>query len=245
MAALHAAELDGSDDADGDGVPDDADACPGVPDPDQSDVDGDGVGDACDTEPPPDDGDGDGVPDRFDVCPFDPDASQDDADADGVGDACDRCPGAQDPPPPAPCPALPPDADFDGSPDAEDPCPADPACGPLEPPVFAGTGRGRGEGLLAYVLPAERRVLVAAATPALQLAIVVDAGVAPGSVRVRVGRHDRTDALGPFVPGSTRTVTVPLEGRRTRIRLAARGSDGTKDRDRFIVIRKRTRGDRS
>jgi hypothetical protein len=35
------------DDADEDGIPDERDVCPGVPDPDQLDTDGDGVGDAC------------------------------------------------------------------------------------------------------------------------------------------------------------------------------------------------------
>ncbi len=36
------------DDADGDGIPDAADNCPGVFNPDQADGDGDGIGDACD-----------------------------------------------------------------------------------------------------------------------------------------------------------------------------------------------------
>jgi len=38
-------------DTDGDGVPDGADNCPTVANPDQADSDGDGVGDACDAEP--------------------------------------------------------------------------------------------------------------------------------------------------------------------------------------------------
>jgi hypothetical protein len=41
------------DDSDGDGVPNSADNCPDVPNPDQADTDGDGVGDACDTCPAP------------------------------------------------------------------------------------------------------------------------------------------------------------------------------------------------
>lgn len=39
-------------DGDGDGVPDDADNCPGVANADQADADGDGVGDACETVGP-------------------------------------------------------------------------------------------------------------------------------------------------------------------------------------------------
>jgi hypothetical protein len=61
-------------DADGDGVEDDLDLCPDVPDPDQLDADGDGVGDACDN------------------CPAEPNPGQEDEFGEaGVGDACD-CP---------------------------------------------------------------------------------------------------------------------------------------------------------
>lgn len=81
-------------DTDGDGVPDDRDNCPTVPNPDQADSDGDGIGDACDNCPEaanPDqaDSDGDGVGDACDNCPdvFNP--SQADSDGDGIGDACD------------------------------------------------------------------------------------------------------------------------------------------------------------
>ena len=51
-------------DDDDDGIPDTADNCPLVSNPDQADTDGDGLGDACD----PDD-DNDGIPDNEDNCP--------------------------------------------------------------------------------------------------------------------------------------------------------------------------------
>lgn len=77
-------------DRDGDGVRDDADACPEVPDAMQQDMDLDGDGDACDA-----DADGDGVVDGgpagllLDNCLATPNPDQSDRDADGVGDACD------------------------------------------------------------------------------------------------------------------------------------------------------------
>lgn len=61
-------------DADFDGVSDDCDLCPAVPDPSQSDIDEDGVGDLCDN--------------CIDIA----NAEQEDADADGFGDSCDLCP---------------------------------------------------------------------------------------------------------------------------------------------------------
>lgn len=90
-------------DRDGDGIVDEQDNCPDVPNPDQADLDGDGVGDACD-----DDIDGDGIPNDQDNCPrvYNPD--QADTDGDGVGDACTD------------------DRDGDGIPDAEDNCPDTP-----------------------------------------------------------------------------------------------------------------------
>jgi len=71
-------------DGDEDGVPDDADNCPAVANPTQTDTDSDLAGDACD-----DDDDGDGIPDGEDVCSLLAGSDQTDLDADGIGDACD------------------------------------------------------------------------------------------------------------------------------------------------------------
>jgi OOP family OmpA-OmpF porin len=85
-------------DSDGDGIPDDVDACPTVPE-DHKDPD---PLDGCPQEP---DRDGDGIPDKFDKCPDEPE------DKDGIDDQ-DGCP--ED------------DADHDGIPDAKDACPKEP-----------------------------------------------------------------------------------------------------------------------
>jgi hypothetical protein len=57
-------------DSDDDAIPDVADNCPSLRNPDQADADGDGVGDLCDS------------------CPEVPNPLQLDADLDGLGDAC-------------------------------------------------------------------------------------------------------------------------------------------------------------
>jgi hypothetical protein len=60
-----------TDDADGDGVSDELDNCPYVPNRDQLDTDGDGVGDACDN------------------CVSIPNKDQSDINGNGIGDVCD------------------------------------------------------------------------------------------------------------------------------------------------------------
>ncbi len=83
-AVFIAVALD-EDDADGDGVPDSDDVCPGFDD--NLDDDGDAVPDGCDACPGGDDGvdtDGDGVADFCDPCPDD---NPDDTDGNGVCDS--------------------------------------------------------------------------------------------------------------------------------------------------------------
>jgi hypothetical protein len=81
----------GCDDADGDGVCDDADNCVLTSNPGQEDADGDGVGDACDNcvntaNPGQLDSDGDGIGDVCDSCPTVNNSSQIDTDQDGLTD---------------------------------------------------------------------------------------------------------------------------------------------------------------
>ena len=72
-------------DSDSDGIIDQLDNCPMVPNPEQADTDGDGIGNVCD-----EDADGDGVDDYIDNCPEVPNPDQMDTDGDGTGDACDN-----------------------------------------------------------------------------------------------------------------------------------------------------------
>ena len=85
-------------DTDGDGIPDDVDACPTEPEDHKNP-------DPLDGCPAPSDRDGDGIPDDVDKCPDQPE------DKDGIQDQ-DGCP--ED------------DADQDGIPDVKDACPKEP-----------------------------------------------------------------------------------------------------------------------
>ena len=87
--------FDDTRDADADAIPDGCDNCPQAANADQIDSDNDGSGDACDRCADfPDfvDRDADGVPDACDICPDQFDPQQLDADGDGLGDSCDNCP---------------------------------------------------------------------------------------------------------------------------------------------------------
>ena len=108
----------GDPDTDGDGIDDDSDLCPLIPDPGQEDTDVDFVGDACDNcdtvqNPNQADNDGDGFGNACDVCFTIPDPGQADGDGDGAGDACDNCLGLSNP--------SQTDLDSDGAGDACDP----------------------------------------------------------------------------------------------------------------------------
>jgi outer membrane protein OmpA-like peptidoglycan-associated protein len=124
----------GPGDLDGDGIPDNVDQCPRVPE----DRDGYQDDDGC----PDDDNDGDGIPDKADKCPNEPedrDGFQDDDgcpepdnDNDGIADKLDKCPlepedkdGFEDD---DGCPD--PDNDKDGILDAADKCPNQPGAPP-------------------------------------------------------------------------------------------------------------------
>jgi len=114
-------------DRDGDGIPDDKDACPDVPGIGSTDPAKNGC------PPPPSDRDGDGIIDGEDACPDTPGVKSDDPkkngcpsdrDHDGILDAQDACPDVpgvnSDDPKKNGCP---PDKDGDGILDADDACP--------------------------------------------------------------------------------------------------------------------------
>jgi len=116
-------------DSDGDGIPNDRDKCPLIPE----DKDGFQDDDGC----PDDDNDGDRIPDSEDKCPNeaeDHDGFEDDDgcpdldnDKDGIPDLQDKCPDdaedGKDPYPKDGCPGAKRDSDGDGIPDSADSCP--------------------------------------------------------------------------------------------------------------------------
>jgi hypothetical protein len=101
-----------------------------------------------------------------------------------------------------------------------------------------GTGkRSPVEGLLSYVEPTQSKIRVTPGTAEVVLVVVVSSDVEPGSVRVRIKRRDVTSTLPPFVPGSTRTLRLPLTGKRLTVELSAepaqQGGKRRVDRDHF------------
>lgn len=87
---------DSVNDPDGDGLCAVDDNCPAVANPDQADADADGLGDLCDACPgvAGGDADGDGICDIDDPCPDDP---ANDADGDRICAPADNCPGIVNP----------------------------------------------------------------------------------------------------------------------------------------------------
>ncbi len=145
-------------DRDGDGIPDDVDQCPDLPE----DFDGFEDHDGC----PELDNDGDGILDRYDRCPNtkeDEDGYQDadgcpdpDNDGDRIPDTEDACPNQPGPPNPDPkkngCPlgtGPSHDRDGDGIPDDKDACPDVPGRASADPkrngcPRSVGVDDGKG-----------------------------------------------------------------------------------------------------
>ncbi len=130
-------------DRDGDGIPDDDDACP-----DQGgSVDANGCPLSVPLGPCEVDGDGDGTADCYDQCPADPGKTapgvcgcgqpDEDTNGDGMADCTDLCPADPAKITPGVCGCGTPDTDTDGdgAPDCNDGCPTDPgktapgACG--------------------------------------------------------------------------------------------------------------------
>jgi len=251
MAAVHSIDIAGLVDTDGDGIPDEADDCPTVPDPEQIDSNHDGIGDACQGGGPPDT-DGDGIPDSMDNCPTVPNPDQADSNHNGIGDACDTSgSGAPDrdgdgvPDSRDNCPDTPnadqQDSDGDGAGDACDPCPFDPTCLPPGPPgAPCGGNHGPEDALLTCVLPQAETTTLPAGSRTATAVLVIAADVQPGTIRIHVGRRDFGASAGDLVPGSTKTLTIPLAGRRTVVRLKAKGprAGGRRlvDRDRLIFL---------
>jgi outer membrane protein OmpA-like peptidoglycan-associated protein len=119
--------IGGKSDADGDGIADAQDQCPGTP-----------KGIAVDAKGCPFDGDNDGVPNYKDKCPNTPQGTVVDSfgcaldsDKDGVNDYYDKCPGTafgvKVDAVGCPLPAVIADADHDGISDSLDRCPGTPA----------------------------------------------------------------------------------------------------------------------
>ncbi|WP_437335270.1 OmpA family protein [Sorangium sp. So ce296] len=141
-------------DRDGDGIPDDADACPDVAGVGSTDRAKNGC-------PPPKDADRDGILDAVDACPAvagvaSPDPKKNgcpppgDRDKDGITDDVDACPDQAGPSNEDPkqhgCPP-PPDRDSDKIPDPSDACPDLPGIATTDPATNGCPGDTDGDGI--------------------------------------------------------------------------------------------------
>jgi endo-1,4-beta-mannosidase len=112
----HSSEMNSLIDADDDGVPDDTDNCPAIPNgPDNGTCSAGTIGDPCTSH---------GNCGCQGFCSID----QEDVDGDGFGDICDNCPDdpAKTEPGVCGCGFPETDSDTDGIPDCNDACPNDP-----------------------------------------------------------------------------------------------------------------------
>jgi hypothetical protein len=151
-----------------------------------------------------------------------------------VGDACDLCPAAGD--------GANADTDADGVGDACDPCPDDGSCGPLLSPVFVGgDARRKRELLLSFVTPSGKVTRVARDALSVDVWLNFGAAVDPETLRVTIDGAEATALFTPVTPASSKRVTLPLGGRRTRVsfRIAGRTANGggARDVDRLVIRR--------
>jgi hypothetical protein len=96
------------------------------------------------------------------------------------------------------------------------------------------------DALLTCVLPQAETTTLPAGSRTATVVLVIAADVQPGTIRIHVGRRELGRDAGDLVPGSTKTLTIPLAGRRTVVRLKAKGprAGGRRlvDRDRLIFL---------
>ena len=159
-----------------------------------------------------------------------------DTDGDNILDHRDNCPGAANPE------QL--DTDGDETGDACDPCPDDPTCGPLVAPSHVGGKRsGESEHFITFAVPAARKIELSAEVSTADVWVNFGPSVKLKTLRVKIGGRDATASFLPGTSGTSKRVTVPLEGRKTRVvfRIKGRKVNGRlgRDVDRLVFNRAR------